>query len=509
MPTTTQMLADYPDILLQVLAEMRGAFLDGVDNRRQALDLLASQLTEPTSILMAYQEALDFHPQAQDALDLLLESAGEVGEAQFVREFGGIRQMGPAKLEREAPWLHPESVAEMLYYAGLLGRGYKGAGQQAQTVIYIPSDVLPWLPQPAKPAIEGGLPVVPTLAPPASRLMVADDGLLEDAGTLLGFLHTDQLRLEASGPHPEDVARLAERFRIPYLDAPEFQVRLDLLLHLANRLGWLRRGENKEGAPVVQLTGNRVRAFLEQTRAEQRFSLWDAWRQSPEWNDLCRTPALECVESGSWRNDPTQSRQAILRLLGQLQPGVWYNQSDVIQAIQEVEPDFQRPTGHYDTWYIRSTSTQAFLKGFEHWNEVEGALLRFLFAGPLHWLRAVDLAEPSAGDDMQICLTPWGLSWLGQDAAPPNETPRHPYQVGEDFTVTLPADTPLYDRFRVERFTQWQASYPRYVYRITQRSLARAVEEGLTAAKLLDFLKQHTRSIPPKVAGALEKVGRK
>lgn len=33
MPTTSQMMTDYPDIMLQVLAEMRGAFLDAADNR--------------------------------------------------------------------------------------------------------------------------------------------------------------------------------------------------------------------------------------------------------------------------------------------------------------------------------------------------------------------------------------------------------------------------------------------------------------------------------------------
>ena len=42
----------------------------------------------------------------------------------------------------------------------------------------------------------------------------------------------------------------------------------------------------------MQLTGNRVRAFLDMTRAEQRRTLFDAWRNTPEWNDLCRTPEL-------------------------------------------------------------------------------------------------------------------------------------------------------------------------------------------------------------------------
>src|SRR5690606_39732442 len=114
---------------------------------------------------------------------------------------------------------------------------------------------------------------------------------------------------------------------------------------------------------AVQLTQNAVGAFLDKTRAEQRRTLFDAWRASPEGNDLCRTPELEGVEAGSWHNDPLQTREAVLRLFGHLQPGAWYSQADVIRAIREIEPDFQRPTGDYDTWYIRNHTTQEFLKG--------------------------------------------------------------------------------------------------------------------------------------------------
>ena len=58
----------------------------------------------------------------------------------------------------------------------------------------------------------------------------------------------------------------------------------------------------------------------------------------------------------------------------------------MIDAFKEAEPDFQRPTGDYDTWYIRRTDTQEFLKGFDQWDAVEGELLRFL-CGPLHCCR--------------------------------------------------------------------------------------------------------------------------
>ncbi|MEZ4673746.1 MAG: hypothetical protein R2932_05810 [Caldilineaceae bacterium] len=475
MATTSQMLADYPDVLLQVLAELRGAFLDAADNREQAIELLAAQITDPTSVQFAYQEVVDMSDGAQNALEILLRENGEVTEAQFARDYGSIRQMGPAKLEREMPWLYPESVAELLYYYGLIGRGFKGAGQKAHTIVYLPSDIVPWLPHPQNTAGQESLPLQPVPPPLSSRILPADDSFLQDMGTLLGFVHTDQLRLTAHGPHTEDVDRFVQRLQMPFgSDMPDLNTRLALLLHLANRLGWLRRGDGD----IVQLTSNRVRLFLEKSRPEQRTALWDAWLNSPEWNDLCRTPTLDCTDTGAWRNDPLQSRAALTALFARLQPGLWYSQFDFVEAVKQVEPDFQRPTGNYDTWYIRNTDTQEFLKGFDQWDAVEGELLRFLIRGPLHWLALLDLAEPSAGDDLLLSLSAWGAIWLGHEVPQPYEQLRHTIEVGEDFTITLAPGAALADRFRVERFAQWQASYPNFVYQINQRSLKARSPKG-------------------------------
>jgi hypothetical protein len=192
-----------------------------------------------------------------------------------------------------------------------------------------------------------------------------------------------------------------------------------------------------------------------------------------------------------------------LGLLGKLQPGAWYSRQEVVRAIKENAPDFQRPPGDYETWYIRNSSTQEFLKGFAQWDAVEGALLRFLIGGPLHWLAAFDLAEPSAGDDLLLSFSGWGARWLGHDLPEPHDPPRRAITVGEDFTLTLAAGTPLADRFRVERFAQWQASYPHYVYQISQRSLKRASDEGIAPQQILDFLKAHSAQTPEKVTTAL------
>ncbi len=509
MPTTTQILSSYPDILLQVIAELRGAFLDGADNHEQVIELLSAQLTEPTSTQMAYQEVTDFSEQSKDAIETLIKGNGEVAEAQFSRDYGSIRQMGPAKLERETPWLYPENVSELLFYYGLIGRGFKGTGQDAHTVIHLPSDIVPWLPQPQDPATEGAPPVIPVPAPPKSRTLLADDSFLEDVGTFLGFLRNDTLRLTANGPHPDDVDRFVQRLQLPFTDStPALDTRLALLLHIANRLGWLRRVNGGTDGALVKLIDSRVRTFLQTTRAQQRQALWEAWRDSAEWNDLCRTPGLECSDTGNWKNDPLQTRQSALKLLSHLQPNSWYSLTDLVQIIKETDPDFQRPTGNYDTWYIRSTDTQEFLKGFEQWDAVEGALLRFLISGPLHWLCTIDLAEPSAGDDLQFSLSQWGARWLGQDVVQPPEAARRPLVVGEDFTISLPTGTPLSDRFRLERFALWQASYPQYVYQINQRSLTDAAEEGITTMQIMEFLRKRCHQVPEKVVAALEKFKR-
>ncbi len=247
---------------------------------------------------------------------------------------------------------------------------------------------------------------------------------------------------------------------------------------------------------------------MDQTRPEQRVTLWKAWRDSPDWNDLCRTPGLECAKAGNWSNDPVQVRAAVLRILAMLQPGAWYSQSEVIDAFKEAGAGFQRPTGDYDTWYIRRTDTQEFLKGFDQWDAVEGELLRFLLRGPLHWLQAMDLAEPSAGDDYGISLSQWGAYWLGEDAPQPHESPRRPLMVEGDFTVVVPHGTPLIDRFRVERFAEWRSSYPQYVYQIRQQSLQRA-DEGITVPLIVEFLKRHTRLARQGGAGAAQIRGNK
>jgi hypothetical protein len=81
-------------------------------------------------------------------------------------------------------------------------------------------------------------------------------------------------------------------------------------------------------------------------------------------------------------------------MLSQLPQDIWWNLPSFVNAIHDIQPDFQRPAGDYDSWFIRKDNSDDFLRGFSSWDEVDGALLRFLITGPLHWLGFYDLAAP-------------------------------------------------------------------------------------------------------------------
>lgn len=501
MPTTLQLLTDYPDALLEVIIELRNAVVDVSGNRRQILDRLAAELTSPTSVQVAYQELVEDYPDVARAVDMLLKEGGDVREAAFSREFGSIRQMGPAKLQREEPYLHPIGIAELLYYYGFIGRTFSGAGQTAHNVIYLPSDIMPWLPRSLASLPEGALAIQPSPTPQRSRMVAADDAFLEDAGSLLGFLHSDVLHLTPQGPNADDIDRLVTRLQFPFDSSmPDQETRLALLLHEANQLGWLRR--TQEG--VIALTGNRVRDFLDKTRAEQRQALFDAWRSSTEWNDLLKVPGLEFAP-GSVRNDPLQNRLTLLNLLSRISPTAWYRISTLSAAVRDRDPAFLRPAGHEGEWTPLHSNTKNESEGFDPWDAVEGAWIESVVRGPLHWHGAVDLAEPTAGDDWVFSLTTWGARWLGMDVEQPTEGAHRSLVVHDDFTVTLPLGASISDRFRVERFAQWQASFPQFVYQINQRSLKRAQDSGVAASQILDFLSHRTRTLPDKVVSALQR----
>jgi len=330
--------------------------------------------------------------------------------------------------------------------------------------------------------------------------------LAVDLCALMAAIREASPRVDRAGQlRPVDRERLQDGLWI------QDPVRLDLMLALARERGWLTVGGGRLTIDAAAST-----AWLRGTPWEGISALFATWRDSTDlapggwgWNDLRHVPTLQ-VE-GVWRNDPLLARRALLGFLRGLPAEAWYAIADLVAWVKATAPDFQRPDGNYTGWYLRERASGRYLSGFESWDDVEGRLIAFLIQGPLFWLGAAALGLTEGGEVASFQLTPFGAAWLA--GITPPELPRPDrLTVAEDFSVSAGLWLPLFDRFRLLRFTEpgagrYEPGEPTH-HRITRGSLARARASGVQAEAILGFLQRATGGyVPTRVAGALARWG--
>jgi hypothetical protein len=493
-------LVDYDLAMLRTLARNRGATLT-TNVQTEAVDRLAVALREPLSVRMALAR---LSPEARCALDALLAAGGRMRAPQFARAFGQVRPIGPARLEREEPWHSPANPAEELWYAGLSFRAFADDEGGPGEFVFVPDDLAPLLPPPqCEPA---GFPLDIVPAPASASSSPADTGeehdpLVRDLFAYLVYIQNHDVRPYAS-PQPGE-GRLARRDHSALgqrlADADES--RLALLRHLAARLGFVVQEDG-----LLRLAATPVRSWLRAGRGARLAALQEAWRDDPAWIDLCHVPGLACDQATPWlqRYDPVAVRRALLALLARCPEDAWWSLESFVGAVKDAHPDFQRPDGDYTSWYIRDLESGDYLSGFSSWDAVEGALITYLVARPLHWLGAVDIAQGSRG--LACRLTAAGLRFLGLANGEAGADLSSPIVIQPDMTIEVPHPTDLYTCFQLERFADPLGSQGSKLWRycLNVRGLGRALSRGLQVEQVLAFLRQASNDrLPTNVAGQL------
>lgn len=509
MPTTLDLLREHSQTLNEVIREVRSASADASGSRHEFEAQLAEELVSPASVHNVREELIEDSAEVESALNALVAANGEIPESQFTRDFGVLEIMGEDRLRKEMPWLEARSVSEILYYNGLIGLRIQGLGPEARRVVYMPSDVMAQMPLPSMDEDEVPLAIEPTRPPSDNTLVQMQDLLLNDLGSVLGYVLEKNLRLQEQALHPEDDAGLTERLLVPP-DTPLFQVRKRLLLHITRRLGLLKRVQGAEDGPLLTLNGNQVHRFLRLDRNAQRTAMWSAWKDSGQWNDLCQTPTLVCHNEERWKNSPLGTRETFLPLCRSLRIGSWYRVEDLVAAVHDRVPDFQRPGGDYNSWYVWNQTQGAYVRGFENWDLVDGELVRFLLLGPLSWLGTMQQdVDFHTGQPRAVALTRIGAIWLGADLEFPPVAERPLVDFQDDFTLLVPFALSMQLRFRIGRFAMWQASgESHHQYQINQRSLERAMEAGITGDRILEALKGMSRQVPGRLERGIRKYAR-
>jgi len=489
MKTLKEALLEHPPQLLRGIADMNQVALPDTGARDQWAATLADELTHPEVIQRTWQSLT---PPERAALESLILRGGKTKAFQILRDHGEIRAFGPVALARDKPWLKPANVTEGLWYRGLIQRAFDVVGEFRGEIFFIPGEILPHLPRPAS---EMAAFAVKAVSAPGT---VSDQGdaLIWDMFGLLVFVSREEPRYdEHSLLNEADRREWTARLIIPDpASAREIPLasRSGLILRLA-RTARLIRPVSEVGLRL----GAESRAWLRGVRQECRLKLFEAWKQERVWNELNYVPTLKPEETG-WRNDPRLAREVVLRFLSQCSPLKWISLASFVAATKKADPDFQRPDGDYDRWHIRDVSTGKLLTGFQHWNQVEGALIAFMFEGPLCWLGIVSLGAEAGGPMASFRISQFGARALGLTAEDLPEPPPEKCVVQADFEVLVPEGAPMYGRFQLERMAELQRWDRMSTYRLTRESVTRLLRHNVTIGQLMSFLKRIAREPFPK-----------
>lgn len=480
MVTLETSLQDEDSGRLNILAELWG--IDVNDRNSVGLPMvLEAMLNE--DLLLEIVQTLP-HPTLS-ALQSLLKRNNRVPYADFNREYGPFREMGPGRRDREKPWRSPISPLERLWYYGFITRVFLDSPQGLLEHIVVPDDLAIILP--AAMADPLAPPGKPARAP--VQVLAKQHPLQVDLTTLLAFLRT----------HPEVNVHDLPTQLSRHIFHPET---LAFILTLLVELDVLDPASQR-------VDPERVRSILESTPATIQARLATTWRASKNWNDLAHVPSLDYPDK-AWPNDPVLSRNEVLAFLNRIPLQEWWDLDSVVEAVRKQKPSFQRPGGDFNSWYVQDKDSGAFLRGYAHWGDVEGALIRFIATGPLVWLGLAESGsiDGNTNDPTSIRLLPTMSLLAGEQPETQTEDSAATAIIKSNGSILAPHGIQSHTRYQLARLAQWQTLDKRgFHYQLTPSSLGNAREQGLELRHILAILTQAGgETLPPTLSSAIKRL---
>lgn len=464
MPSLIKILPSYDiDLLLRIARAWK--YDEVTRNRNQVEAWLVKKALDDSQL----KEIIESLPKKTlQAFLFIKDNNGRMPWSEFKVKFGEIRSLGPAARERFEPDLHPQSIAEELYYLGLIGKAFLDAAPEPREFAFIPDEFIGNL-----------VSSVTTMESPAVRpVSQTEIKRWQPANTRLLDHVTDclsSLRMKRSLPR-------------------EYFTRAGISANFIQAISRAAGLTTKKDEIITEAIGK----FLQSNRLTTMKEWFTIWAESIVLNDLRMIPGLEF--EGIWQNDPLFARRFILQYIQKFDLQTWYSLQSLVNGIRSAAPDFQRPAGNFDTWSIRKAGSMEYLIGREHWDEIDGAYIRYLISGPLHWLGVVDIAyNKLEGDAEAFRLSPLAHYLLNENTPAPALAVETPPKLAPDLTIVFPVNSSLLMRYQAGRFASIRDnSSTETRYQVTAASLIAAEAQDLMIDQLIQLLEKYIKSPIPE-----------
>lgn len=471
MPTLRSMLHDHDEDVRRIIFAKWG-FDEPEGNSVKAMKAIIQSALENEIFLEIVQT---LPAQALTGFYAVLHSGGRMAWSQFSRMYGDIRMMGAAKRERLHPEREPFNAAETLWYSGLLGRAFFNAKPEPSEFAYIPDEII----QLFHAASTSQHPILgkELLLPKGCQIKHGSDAILDDLCTLLAGLRM--------GKNLEEIHPMRTNF------SPA-----QLLLLVRS----MRFYNPKKGLDV-----DAVQDHLTKTRTGAYYDVLQHWLASTIFPELFFVPAL-AFEGGLKINQP-EIRRRVIDLMKDIPADTWWDLPSFIADIKAFFPEVLRVAGDMDAWFVKDRATDKILRGFDHWEDVEGAFLHFFITYILYGLGLCDLALDQKSKQVL------GFRWTGlkeslfdKPAASESETGGSLYMLSQG-NVIISSSCPRSLRYQIARFCVWKGMRrAEYQYQVTPASLQAACQQELQVNQLIGLLKKHlTKEAQPGFFRALER----
>ena len=470
MPTFADLLTNHPMDVRKYIATFWGFENEELESKSGIQEFCNKVLK--LDVLTEGFQSLTI--ECRNVLEIIAKQSGRLLWDDFIRRYGEIRIMGESRRERERPDIYPISLSEKLYYRGFIGRSFFDVKPEPKEFAYIPNEFIAVLfpsEQPAS-ALFGQEMILST----NHSIRLANDKILDNICSYAAFL---RMGLDAYTQEKWDI-----------------DIDLDFLhtiLRCANII-------KKDRSLDTQI----IKKHLEMDRNVALEKVIGDWTHCEECNELKLTPEL--IIEGKPKLNSQTIRMFLLEIFKNIPNGRWWNLAQLSTDIKDQSPDFLRNAGDFDTWFIRDKRNGDYLRGFEHWEDVEGRLVEFFYTSILFWLGLADLAiNTNTGHPQAIRKSKIAEEFFTQESilSLPHETKK--LTALSNGILSVHPLVPRSARYQITRFCEWlPQKRGEYQYRITNQSLARAAKNSLKSKHLIALLHQYAKPpIPPNLLKAI------